>query len=350
MIHDWFIKYGSSQSDADPCMYVKRDGDKILVVIIYVDDLMIAGNSKSMIQLFKQEVSKSFLMKDLGALKWMLGMEIIRNRAVRTVEVKQTAYIEQVLARFGMSNCKPVSTPMDKDLVRCMEKNSTFDYAYAQMVGSLMYAGVISRPEIMYAVQNLARQMQATTPEYHKAAKWLLRYLQGTKELGIKLGGVGKTVELVCYCDADWGSNKECRRSTTGYVFMLGGGAVSWSSRLQTTVALSTAEAEYMALNAAVQEAIYLRRSLKALGFEQKGPTKIMEDNQGCIAMAANPIQHKRTKHIDIKYHFTRQSAKDGHVSIEYVPTEHQLGDLFTKPLQRIKLEYFRRLILGYSS
>jgi len=131
---------------------------------------------------------------------------------------------------------------------------------------------------------------------------------------------------------------------------MLGGGAVSWSSRLQTTVALSTAEAEYMALSAAVQEAIYLRRSLKSLGFEQKAPTPIMEDNQGCIAMTANPVQHKRTKHIDIRYHFTRERIIAGDVIVLYVPTEHQLGDVFTKPLQKVKLEYFRQLILGYDS
>jgi hypothetical protein len=347
LIHKWFESYGLKQSDADPCMYIKKEGADILVVVLYVDDLMIAGNNKKMIDAFKEEISNRFKMKDLGELRWMLGMEIIRNKEERTIEVSQSAYIEQILERFGMSDCKAAHTPMVKPLTRGQPRPGPYDFKYAQMVGSMMYAGIITRPDIMFAIQSLARHMQATTKEHHTAAKHLLRYLKGTKDKGIKLGGTD-SLELIGYCDSDFASDVDKRRSTTGYVFMLGGGAVSWSSKLQPTVALSTAEAEYMAMCSAVQEAIYLRRSLKDLGIEQKKATVIHEDNTACIAMCHNPVNHQRTKHIDIRYHFTRLKVLEGVVKIKYVPTEYQLADILTKPLKKNQISYLRELILGY--
>ena len=349
VIDKWLKDYGLVQSDADPCLYVKTTGIDKLVIVLYVDDLLIAGNNGDMIKKFKTDIADYFDMKDLGEIKWMLGMEVRRNLEEKTIELVQTAYIDQVLERENMINCKSVSTPMVADLDRNVSKIGGFNFKYARVVGSLMYLAIISRPDIAYAVQSLARHMQAPTDEHIKAAEHLLRYIQGTKQLGLLLGGKGSNIELVGYSDSNWAADKDTRRSTTGYVFTIGCGASSWSSRLQPTVALSTAEAEYMALSCAVQEAVYLRRLLKSLGYEQQQPTPIFEDNQACIAMTANPVLHQRTKHIDIRYHFTRERVISGDVDIQYVATNYQLADILTKPLLRLKLERFRGPILGYS-
>lgn len=219
------------------------------------------------------------------------------------------------------------------------------------LVGSLVYAAMVTRLDIAHRIQVLGRHLQASGQEHWTAAKRVLRYLKGTRELGIVYGANGaRDIELYGYCDADWAGDIETRRSTTGYVFMLGGGSISWASKLQPTVALSSTEAEYMAACAAVQEAIYMRRLLGDLKCEQVQPTIIWEDNQGCIAMSKNPIHHKRTKHIDIRYHFTREKVESGEIDLKYVSTEHQLADLLTKPLLSHRVACLRARVLGYNS
>ena len=188
------------------------------------------------------------------------------------------------------------------------------------------------------------------------AAKRVLRYLKGTKDIGITYGRVGgerislttySQDRLFGYTDSDFAGDVDTRRSTTGNVFLLGGACVSWSSRLQVTVAVSTAEAEYMALFSGAQEAVYLRRLLGELGFEQEEPTPILVDNQAAIQMALNPIDHKRTKHIDVKYHFCREKVEDKVIIPEYVTSADQLADIFTKDLAKIAFERLRDQILG---
>jgi hypothetical protein len=152
---------------------------------------------------------------------------------------------------------------------------------------------------------------------------------------------------VIAYCDADYAGDVDKRRSTTAYAFMLAGGSISWASKLQPTVATSTTEAEYMAAFFAVQEAIYVRRLMRDLGFEQR-MTQIMEDNQGCIFLSENPVFHQRTKHIDVKYHFVRERVESGEVKLVYVTTTDQLADLLTKPLERVRFEALRKQVLGY--
>ena len=179
--------------------------------------------------------------------------------------------------------------------------------------------------------------------------KRLLRYLTGTRDATLRFSrGNATDLVLTGYCDADWAGDPDTRRSTTGYVFMLCGASISWASKLQPTVALSSAEAEYMALSAAVQEAVYLRRLLSDLGYPQEQPTVIYEDNQGCIAMSNNPVMHKRTKHIDIRYHFVREHVESQEIRLEYVASEHQLADLLTKPLGAVRMAMLREQVLGH--
>ena len=348
-IDSWLKQYGMLPSTADPCVYTRIHGNQVLIIILYVDDLIIAGNNKKQINNFKTSISSKFKMKDLGTLKWILGMEVQRDRAKRIISINQTAYIDQVLQRFGMSNCKPVTTPAEGTIKRLSKADGgKTDKEYMALVGSLLYAAMITRPDIGYAVQALSRHLQSTGPEHVTAAKRVLRYLKGTRTLGIVYSpDQEQDLCYVGYSDADWGGDPDTRRSTSAYLFMASGGAISWSSRLQQTVALSSTEAEYMALCEAVKEAIHIRKLFQDLGCN-KGPSIIYEDNQGSIALSENPVHHKRTKHIDIKYHFVREKVDNKEVILKYIPTEHQLADLLTKALPNQRMSILRKRVLGY--
>jgi hypothetical protein len=352
VIDEWFKDYGFVVSEADPCLYVKRTelgrngAMSILIVLLWVDDLIICGSSAADIGEFKKAISTRFNMKDLGALSYILGMEITRDRGARTLEITQKAYIEKMLQRFKMEECKPVGTPAEGALSRNKEAGPNREFM--SMVGSLLYAAMVTRPDIAYAVQALGRHLQGTTDEHFVAAKRVLRYLKGTKELGLKYGtSPGGEPIVVGYADADWASDKETRRSVTGYLFTLNGAAISWSSKLQPTVALSTSESEYMAACYAAQEAIYLRRLMGSLGFAQGEPTIIREDNMGCIGMSENPILHQRSKHIDIRYHFLREAVSNGQVLLTFIPTSEQIADLLTKALPKARTQMLRDQVVG---
>jgi hypothetical protein len=350
VIDKWLKEYGLTPSPADPCVYVMICAEDTLIIVLYVDDVILAGNSRALMDKFKQAIAKRFDVKDLGALRWILGMEVRRDRSRRTLEIHQTAYVDRVLERFGMTDCADIATPMSgDDLPRLSGDEGAADSRYMSAVGSMLYSGMVTRPDTAFHVQRLGRHMQASDDRHMLAAKRIMRYLKGTRELGIKYSGAGAgKLQLVGYCDADWAGDKETRRSTTAYIFMLAGACVSWASKLQPTVALSSAEAEYMAASSAAQEAIYLRRLLESLGHKQESPTIIYEDNQSCIAMADNPAQSQRIKHIDIKYHFVREKIQSGDIKLVYVQTERQLADLLTKALTREKLQKLRGRVLGY--
>jgi len=196
-----------------------------------------------------------------------------------------------------------------------------------------MYLATCTRPDIAYAVGTLARFSSKPNQTHWVAAKRVLRYLKGTANLGIIFSGGDEPRSCVGYSDADWAGDKEDRRSTSGYIFQIAGGPVSWRSRKQDTVALSTAEAEYVALSSAAQECVWMRRLNTELGNPPQGPTTILEDNQSSIAMARNPQYHGRVKHIDIKHHFVREQVSSGTIELKYCPTNEMLADMLTKGL-----------------
>jgi hypothetical protein len=203
---------------------------------------------------------------------------------------------------------------------------------YQSLVGSLMYAMTGTRPDLAYAVSQLSQFNARPTSTHLTAAKRVLRYLKGHADLGITYGDDDDS--LNGYCDADWGANED-RKSISGYLFMLGGGAISWSSKKQSTVALSSTEAEYIALVQAAKESIWLQRLLGELGRTERDHRIMWEDNQGAIALALNPEYHARTKHIDIQYHFIRECVENGRIKLEYIPTADQLADALTKIMPR---------------
>jgi hypothetical protein len=211
---------------------------------------------------------------------------------------------------------------------------------YRNAIGSLLYCSTWTRPDIAYSVNSLSRFVENPAPAHWTALKRVIRYLKGTRDECLSFNS-GSELELVGYCDSDWSGNTDSRRSQTGYIFFLAGGAITWKTKLQPTVALSTAEAEYMALGAAVQEAIYIRKILCDLNLKQAQPTLIFVDNQAAIHIAKNPVYHQRTKHIDIRHHYTREKIESKEVRLEYKPTAEMIADLLTKP---VGVQVFKRL------
>ncbi len=318
-------------------------------IAIYVDDLLIAGPSIAGINDVKAALSRRFQMSDLGECSWYLGMKITRDRPQRSITLSQTGYIDRILSDFGMRDCKPAATPMDantklvppEETYRAEEK---LRQSYARAIGTLMYLMLGTRPDIAFAVSCLARYMSNPTPAHEKALKRVFRYLRGSSTF--VLAYKGELQPLVGYTDADWGGDPQTRRSTSGYLFNIGSAAISWSSKRQPCVALSSCKAEYMGETQATKEAVWLRELMKGLT-AQKEPaaTVIFADNQGAIALAKNPQFHARTKHIDIQHHYVREAVEEGKVELQFTPTERQVADGLTKPLPRPAFEKFHKAL-----
>jgi hypothetical protein len=285
-------------------------------------------------------------MSDLGECSYYLGMEIKRDRRNKTLRLSQKGYLLKILNDFAMMEVKPCATPMDTSKIHPAGKDwkSSEDerHWYSKAIGSLMYLMLGTRPDIAYAVSCLSRFMSNPTSIHVNALIRVFRYLRGTSDM--ELVYRGHLEALVGYTDADWAGDAETRRSTSGYTFNLGSAPISWSSKRQNVVALSSCEAEYMGETQAAKEAIWLRTLLSQLLEQGEKPvaTIIYGDNQSAIKLSKNPEFHSRTKHIDIQHHFVREAHANGHVNIEYVPTEQQVADGLTKPLPKDAFVRFR--------
>lgn len=348
-IHGFFTCEGFKRSNADHSLYIKQSNMYLLIVLIYVDDLIILASDKDKMLELKSKLHEEFDIKDLGEVHFFLGVHIERDRATCTIILDQHKYIEEVLERFGMADCKPIGTPLDAktQLVKLKEEeyeqylHEMHGIPYKEAVGSLMYAMVATRADLAFAVSIVSQFMSKSGPLHWAAIKRILRYLKGTLDMKLCLGG--KDISLKGYCDADWGGDLETRRSTTGYVFFIGKGAISWNSKRQPTVALSTTEAEYMATTQAAKEAIWLRQLMTDIGCVQEKTMTIMSDNQGSIALAKNPKHHSRTKHIDVQHHFIREKVDMEEIELRYCPTEDMVADVLTKALAKDRHERLRR-------
>ena len=354
---------GFSQSPYDSCLYYRHLNGEQLFVTIFVDDIVIAGSSVSQIAEFKSELRQRYRIKDLGELSWCLGMSITRDWNKGTITIDQSKYAGDVLKRFGMSDCKPVQVPMTPGLQLLHPESCGYDdgdaetdepslkrarsktYPYREVVGSLMYLMVSTRPDLAYSVSYLSRYMNAYDTSHVAAAQYILRYIHSSASLGITYHR-DKSLAVVGYSDADWASDINSRRSTTGYIFFMSGGPVSWKSKLQPTVALSTSEAEYMALSFSAQEALALKRLCTSFRIDDL-PVMLYEDNSGAIAMAHNPVHYAKTKHIHIRFHFVRECVENKEIDVTYVPTADMLADPLTKALSKDIFLCHRRAIMG---
>jgi len=275
-----------------------------------------------------------FAARDLGPVSLFLGMEVERVVERRLLKLSQHKYVRELLERFGMQDAKPVRTPMAAGAKLCREGDGQGDaldanVPYSELVGALLYLSVGTRPDIAHAVGVLARFMSAPKQQHWVAAKRVLRYLKGTADYGVCFWPRGGRLEGMV--DADFAGDLSTRKSTTGYVFTINGGAVSWSSKLQSVVAVSTSEAEYIAAAAAVKEALWLQKLVQAGFGLQVVPVQIECDSQGALCMMQHVVASQRSKHIDVQYHFVRDRVAGGDVAFRYVPTASNIADCLTK-------------------
>ena len=285
------LKSGFQQSKVDPCVFYQWKSGKLNVVSIYVDDLILVVDLMEDQQKTKANLSARFKMKDLGQLRYCLG--IVCNVSEGKICISQKPYIDNLVRRFGLSDACGVSTPADACVKLVDDDGVSRPKAVPADCGKSAAGG--TRPNIAYAVSTIAKFCHQPTELHMTAAKRVLRYLKQTRDLNLTY--VKESPEaIIGYSNADWAGDVQDRLSTSGNMFLLGGGAITWSSRKQSSVALSAVEAEYMALSVATQEAVWLRYLQEELGVTEMGPTLIYEDNQGAISMAKNPVFHKRNE------------------------------------------------------
>ncbi|KAK2991758.1 hypothetical protein RJ640_015492 [Escallonia rubra] len=297
-------------------------------------------SSSSMFDDFKKEMAKEFEMTDIGLMSYYLGIEV--KQIDDGIFISQEAYAKEVLKKFNMENCNPISIPIEVEnkLSRHIKEGPIDRTLFRSLVGSLRYL-TCTRPDILIAVGYISRYMENPTTYHFKVAKRILRYLKRTIDLGIFYPASGD-MKLVGYSDSDWARHVDDRKSTTGFVFYFGESAFTWTSKKQSIVTLSTCEAEYVAATLTVCQAIWLRSLLKELSFIQDELTQIYVDNKSAIALAKNPVFHDRSKHIDTRYHFIRESIAKKQVQVKFVKSEDQDADIFTKPLNREVFEKLR--------
>lgn len=339
------------RSEHDNCLYFRQCGESFDYIVIWVDDIIIASTNSESVADIKRAFNGVFKMEDKGALQWFLGMEVRRESGI--TKVNQSQYIKTLLEKFGMSDCKSAPTPgAEKEILTksdCPESGSQESIQmrncdYRGFIGGLLYISVYTRPDISFSVCTLSMFLDNPGVVHWTAAKRVLRYLKGTLNCSLTYRKDVNGVVLAGASDADWASSVDDRRSTSGYCFTIqtNSSPISWKSQKQPIVALSSTESEYIALALAGQEAVFLRNLLSEIGFNQSIPTVLSEDNQSCIALTKNPGNHKRTKHIDVKYHFLRNLTNNGVISVIYISTEIMIADILTKHLGRLKTDRFR--------
>jgi len=327
-----------------------------MLIYRFVDDMQ--GQHKSAdreeFEETAQKLRERFKIKQMATATWILGMRIERDRKAGNIKLSQQVYIDTALERFGLGMCETCTTP--EAVGARTEESPALDVPadrqrFMEITGTLMYAAISSRLDIAHAVHYLASNMVAPTVRHMRAAERVLRYLAGTRDVGLLFGNrssnvnvncnrsqstftSGEPVEAVCaYADADWAGDHADRKSITGWVVKVNGDPISWSSKKQSVVALSTAEAELYAEAAAIQEVLWTRSILEELGMGAGAGSTVYGDNQSAIAISKNGVVSKLTKHVDVKYHFVTDTVESGKVRLQWIRSAEQQADIFTKPL-----------------
>ena len=348
-LHEKLLAADFKQSTADPCLYISVKPVFCAIALI-VDDLLVSCPSKRTISELFSYLRKYYDIIDKGDIHWCLGILVERNRENFTMKLSQQKFITDLLSRCKMADCKSQKTPADvkrlskSDCTSDPKERNFSSTLYHSVVGSLVYLAHTTRPDIAIAVNAVSRYVNNPGNTHWIAVKRILRYLKGTLSLGLTYNKSSKN--LVGYSDSDWGGNLDNRRSTTGYLFKIFGGTISWRVQLQPTVALSTVEAEYMAMSSACQEAVWLKRLSTDFSVSTQS-ISISVDNQSSISLAKNPVFHRQTKHIDIRHHFVRDCLKSPNFSLSYVPSGRNTADILTKPLSSQKFIPLRNILLS---
>lgn len=325
------------ESIADPCLYYRTEDGKKFLLVLWVDDGLIAASCDKDIDCFLSKLQSNFKATITTDVRIFLGIEI-RQLHDGSIFLSQTNYMRKMLDQFRMCDAKPVSTPID---VGWYDKDTSEDklqIPYREAVGHLMYLQVVTRPDIAFAVSVASRALESPTQAHWRLVKRIMRYIKGTENVGLHYKMTG-TFE--CYSDADFAGDTLTRKSTTGVLCKFSDAAIIWQSKKQQSVALSTTEAEYVSASIAAKEIVWVSRLLNEIGIKSEANT-LFVDNVSAIKLVKNPEFHQRTKHIDVRYHFVRDLYEKGIIDVKYVKSEDQYADILTKPLVKQKFELLR--------
>jgi hypothetical protein len=320
---------GFTPSASDVSLFVYKEGGCLAYLLLYVDDIILTASSPALLKRIINRLHSEFAMTDLGDLHHFLNISV--ERSSDGLFLSQRQYAVELLQWAGMSECHSTVTPVDT-----RTKLSATDGApaadpseYRSIAGALQYL-TLTRTDLAYAVQQVCLFMHDPREPHLAVLKRILRYVKGTLSFSLHLG-VDPVQSLTAYSDADWAGCPDSRRSTSGFCVYLGDNLISWSSKRQTTVSRSSAEAEYRAVAHVVAECCWLRQLLQELHVSIASATVVYCDNVSAVYMAANPIHHRRTKHIEIDIHFVREKVALGHIQVLHVPSSHQFADIMTK-------------------
>ena len=327
-----------SKSKCDHSVFYKQSGASIILLIVYVDDIVITGDDDSGISSLKSFLHSQFQTKDLGQLKYFLGVEVTRSK--KGIFLSQRKYVLDLLEETGKLGAKPCSAPMIPNLHLAKDDGELFEdrEKYRRLVGKLNYL-TVTRPDIAYSVSIVGQFMASPTINHWAALQQILCYLKGAPGRGLLYANHGHT-NIECFSDADWAGSKVDGRSTIGYCVFVGGNLVSWRSKKQNVVSRSSAESEYRAMAQSVCEIMWIYQLLNEVGLKSSLPAKLWCDNQAALHIASNPVFHERTKHIEIDCHFIREKIQERFISTGHVKTGDQLGDIFTKALNGARVDY----------
>jgi hypothetical protein len=337
-IGSFLMSLGFTKSKANSNLYYEVVDGKSVILLLYVDDLFLTEDNK-LIAKSKRKLATEFEMKDLSMMHYFLGLEVWQKPD--EILLNQGKYAIEILKRFGMMDCKSMPTPKVTNLKLLSDTSSeTVDATmYRQMIGSLMYL-TNTRPDICFSMNTLSQYMVEPRRVHLIIEKHVLRYLKGTVDYGLRYTS-DREIRLQGYANSDWVGSVANQKSTSRCCFNLGLAMISWLSKKQTSVALTTAKAEYITACSASSEAMWLRNLLAGLFDLKLEVTCISCDNQSCIKLSENPVFHDKSKHIKIKYHCIRDMVQKGVVTLQYIATNEQIVDVLTKPLSKIKFEYF---------
>ncbi|GJY80588.1 retrovirus-related pol polyprotein from transposon TNT 1-94 [Tanacetum coccineum] len=335
----FLIKHEYKMGMVDNTLFTKKKSSNLIIVQIYVDDIIFGSTCQDMCDEFAKIMHDEFEMSMMGELNFFLGLQI--KQMEDGIFFNQSKYIKEMLKKFGLEDSKPMKTPMSSDtkLTKDEECESVDSTKYRGMIGSLLYL-TASRPDIMFSVCLCARFQEAPKTSHLEAVKRIFRYIKGTTHLGLWYPK-GTGIETVVYADSDHAGDYVDRKSTSGICTFVGCCLTSWFSKKQTALAISTTEAEYVSAGKACQQALWMKQAL--IDYDVRlDDVPIMCDNKGAIDLSKNPVQHSRTKHIEIRHHFLRDNVQKGHISIEKVPSVDNIADILTKPLKRESFNYLR--------
>ena len=314
--------------------------------MLFVNDGLMISNSSAHMDSVLNFMKDVFITKVTMDPQLYVGIHLHRDRLHRLIYIDQELYINSMLHKYKLQDTHAVSTPAEpgahlRTISNDADENIEPNFPYAQILGSLQFAALTTRPDIAYAVNNAAQFKNHPTTANCNAVRRILKYLRGTSDYRIPLGGKHASFILTAYADADYAAALEDRKSRSGYVIFFDGNPISWASKKQPCVATSTTHSEYIACYAAATEVIWLRRLLASIGIPQTKPTTIYTDSQSAMRLAINPEFHSRTKHVDVKFHFLREQVVLRSIDIQFIPTQQQIADIMTKALTP---NQFRRL------